>query len=132
MQDIEHSASVSFSRSGGPGGQNVNKLNTNVLLTMKIDDFCSLSDDERMLVRKKLANRINSDDELFVQTQQERSQLRNRRLAVARMSELVVSALRKPPSRKKTRPSRAAHQRRLEAKRKRSEIKHNRRSPDFG
>ena len=131
FQDIEHYGKFSFSRSGGPGGQNVNKLNTNVLLTMKIDELTALSDEERSLLRTRVPNRVNSNDELFVQSHQERSQLRNRQLATERMTEIILSAIKKQPFRKKTRPSKAAHQRRLDTKKRRSEIKNSRRRPDF-
>lgn len=131
VSDIEKHGEFSFSRSGGPGGQNVNKVNTNVLLTMSISDLEVLSDSERRLVREKLSNRINSNDQLFVQAQQERSQLRNRRLAVGRLAELIAGALFKTAVRKKTRPSRASKERRLNEKKRRSSIKKNRRFSDF-
>ncbi|HAK45662.1 MAG TPA: aminoacyl-tRNA hydrolase [Spirochaeta sp.] len=131
LNDITVNGLFSFSRSGGPGGQNVNKVNTNVHLSMSVDDFTSLTVEERGLVRLRLQNRINSEGMLFVQAQQERSQLRNRRLAVIRMAELVETTLVKKAARKKTKPSRASKQRRLNEKKRRSEKKKNRRSTDF-
>lgn len=132
ISDIEKYGSSSFSRSSGPGGQNVNKLNTNVLLTMHIKDLHSLSFKQQELIRKRLTNRLNQDDELFVQVQQERSQLRNRRLAVVRMAELIIDNIHEVKPRRKSKPSRGARERRLNEKKRRSNIKKNRGRPtDF-
>ena len=131
--DIESRCSFSFSRSSGPGGQNVNKLNTNVLLRMPLKGFNSLSARQQKLLRKRLANRLNQNDEFFVQVQQERSQLKNRRLAVIRMAELILNHIHEVKPRRKTQPSKASKERRLNEKKRHSNIKKNRGRPsDIG
>ncbi|MDC7225668.1 MAG: alternative ribosome rescue aminoacyl-tRNA hydrolase ArfB [Spirochaetales bacterium] len=129
--DIENFGRFSFSRSGGPGGQNVNKVNTNVLLTMRIEDFDSVDNGGKARIREKLSGRINSEDVLYLQMSNERSQLRNRQLAVDRMTELVLSAMKRNPVRRKTRPTKASQKRRLDDKRRRSDKKKNRRINEF-
>ena len=106
--------------SGGPGGQNVNKVNTRVTLWFDVVNSPSLSPEQKELVLRRLGNRIGKDGELRVISQQTRSQAANRELAVERFAELLRGALKQVPTRKKTRVSRAAKERRLEEKRRRS------------
>ncbi len=124
---IQKEGQFSFSRSGGPGGQNVNKVNTKVLLTLPLSALAScLSEEEIIRVRAGLSGRINSRDELFLQFQEERSQLMNRERAAGKLEELVENSLIVQKKRKKTRPGRAAKQKRLDAKKKHGEKKKNR------
>jgi len=129
MKIIESKGDFSFSRSGGPGGQNVNKVNTKVLLTLSLDALSDLEDLEIVRIKIQLSGRINSRGELFLQLQEERSQLMNRERAVEKMTDLILGALVLPRKRKKTKPSKAAKRRRLEGKKKLSDKKKNRGRP---
>ncbi len=130
IDDIEKFSEVSFSRSSGPGGQNVNKVNTSVQLSMDIERFTCLTVAETERLRNKLSSRINIDGQLFVRAQQQRSQLKNRQFALNRMAELVLDSIKKTKSRKKTRASKAAQEKRLHEKKRRADIKKLRKLPE--
>ena len=123
---VHAAVSFSYSRSGGPGGQNVNKVNTKVLATVPLDDGSPLTDVERERIEMALGTRINSEGALYVQSQRGRTQLENRRLATARLIVLLSSALQVTKPRKATRPSRRTQERRLQYKREISEKKRRR------
>jgi len=119
-----------FTRSGGPGGQHVNTSATRVELMFDLAASQALTEEERSLAARRLRSRLDGEGRLRVVAQDERSQARNRRLAVERFCELMREALRPPPPpRRPTRPSRSAQARRLAGKRQTSTRKRLRRPP---
>lgn len=119
---------ITFARSSGKGGQNVNKTSTKVFVHWPIENSTVLTDDEKKRVRTKLANRINNENELVVFSEKERSQAQNKELAIVRLQNLVDEALHVPKIRRATRPTLGSKIRRIESKRMRSQIKTQRRS----
>lgn len=113
----------STSRSSGPGGQNVNKVNTKVEIRFNILSSSSLSEDEKLVIRDKLRNKINSAGEIIITSQSERTQLANRGKAMEKLMKLMSSALTEPAERKATSPTRISKIERLEGKRKHSLVK---------
>jgi ribosome-associated protein len=106
----------------------VNTSSTRVELAWDVAGSPSLSDEQRARIREKLANRISGEGVLLLSASEHRSQHQNREAVTGRLVELVRQALVVPKARKKTRPSRAAREARLKAKRHRSEVKRRRRS----
>lgn len=127
----EENVVFKFSRSSGPGGQNVNKLNTRATLLFDVANCGSFSDAQKKRILKRLATRANKDGVVRVVSQQYRTQRANRRAAIERLVELVNEALRKRPMRKKTKVPQYARQKRLEEKRKRGLLKKQRTEKDF-
>jgi ribosome-associated protein len=115
-----------FTRSSGPGGQHVNRSATRVELLFDVAGSHSLTEAQRKRALKALAPYIDSDGVLHLISQSFRSQLRNREEAVERFQTLMRRAMRVPKRRRPTRPSRAAQERRLARKRRRSELKRQR------
>ncbi|CAN5627567.1 alternative ribosome rescue aminoacyl-tRNA hydrolase ArfB [soil metagenome] len=118
-------AELSFraSRAGGPGGQHVNTSSTRVELVWSVESSPSLSEAQRARIQDKLANRINAAGELLLAEGGSRSQHQNREAVVERLRDLLSEALHIPKPRRKTRPTRASKERRLQTKKRRSEVK---------
>lgn len=116
-----------FIRSSGPGGQNVNKVSSGVQLRFDVTNSPSLPEDVRKRLMRQAHNRITQEGILILEAKQYRTQEQNRQAAVERLTELIRAAAKKPKIRKRTKPSKEANRKRLEAKRRRGKIKRLRR-----
>jgi len=121
---------LQFSRSGGPGGQNVNKLNTKAELWVQLDALTGLTPAARARLAHLAGRRLTAAGEVHLVSETERGQEGNRAAVMQRLREMVVRAKVEPKPRRKVKPSRAAKARRMEGKKRRGQIKAMRRSLD--
>ncbi|MCK5674899.1 MAG: aminoacyl-tRNA hydrolase [Spirochaetales bacterium] len=125
---IKNNSSFSFARSGGPGGQHVNKTETKAVLHLKINTL-PLEDKEIQKLLIHLANRINSEGELIIHSSSTRSQIQNRIKAEEIAFKLIQAGLKPRKKRRSTRPTKASNERRIQTKKVRSKRKQQRREP---
>ena len=119
----EEEFSWSFVRSGGPGGQNVNKVASKAVLRWNLTASPSVPDDVKGRLRERLPSRITNEGDLLITSQRYRDQERNRLDCVEKLREMLRAAAIPPKTRRKTKPTRGARERRLADKRRRASIK---------
>ena len=122
-RNLENEFIYSSSRSGGPGGQNVNKVSTKVELRFSVFLSSLFSETEKEIIFKKLKNKINKEGELLIVSQSERTQLLNKKAVTEKFYDLVSKALTLPLKRRSTRPTLTSKIKRLETKRNRGFVK---------
>ena len=125
-ESLQKELTYKTSRSGGKGGQNVNKVSSKVELLFSVNDSALFTDEEKQLLNEKLQSRFNKDGYIQVICDEERSQYLNKEKALDRLINLLINALKKPKARKATKVSKAAKAARLEQKRLNSQKKEGR------
>lgn len=126
-EEILKEITFKTSRSGGKGGQNVNKVSSKVELNLNVKTSLLLSEEQKNLIQRKLANKINSEGILQIITQEDRSQLVNKEKSLEKLLILLSNALHQPKSRKATRPGKSVIEKRLKLKQSTALKKINRR-----
>lgn len=119
---------ITFSRSSGAGGQNVNKTSTKAVIHWSVGNSIAFSDEEKQRIREKLVNKLNNEDEIVIDSEEERSQPQNKEIAITRLNSLVANALYVPKIRRPTRPTKSSRLKRLTEKKIRSQIKSDRKT----
>jgi len=131
VQNLTKELKFKAIRSGGAGGQHVNKVSSKIELTFDISASKILSEDQKGLLLKKLSSRLTKENVLILFCDESRSQHKNKEIVIERFLEIIKKGLKKPKSRKKTKPSKASIKKRLDNKKKIGEKKISRKKTDL-
>lgn len=118
-------------RSSGAGGQNVNKVSSKVVLSFDLVNSTGLSEEEKEYLKEKISHRLTQDFILIINCDEDRSQKKNKELAIKRFIDLITNSLKKPKVRQKTKIPNAVKEKRIKLKKSIGDIKKSRRRPDF-
>lgn len=127
---IISACSFSYARSGGSGGQHVNKVSSKVILRFFLADCAAFTESEKQLIQERLQKKWQTDGSLIITCDQERSQIKNKQIALEKLIKLLSKALQPEVKRIATKASRSSHEKRLQNKSKHSAIKKNRKPPE--
>lgn len=130
-EQVKSEVAFSTARSGGPGGQNVNKVSSKVILRWDIFNSVVLGLDQKEIILDKLKTKLSGDGILVLTSQESRSQLENKESAIRKLNTLLWKAFQKPKPRKKTKPTKTSKQKRAKEKQLKSEKKRWRQRPDL-
>jgi ribosome-associated protein len=124
---------VSFKavRSSGAGGQNVNKVASKVVLSFDLNQSKGLTDEEKVRLQHKIATKLTQDSLLIITSEEERSQFKNRAIAINKLIKCLDDGLKIPKARQKTKVPRSVNEKRLQAKKVMSVVKQNRKTPNL-
>ena len=123
--------SISFARSGGPGGQNVNKLNTKAVLKFNINESTSLNEREKQKLKQFWKNRINENSELVLFAEGERTQAQNKAVVIIKLNDFIRQALVEEKKRIGTKPTRSSNEKRIKNKKQNAKKKESRKKVDY-
>ncbi len=129
-KDITPELEFIASKSGGPGGQNINKVNSKVSLRFNVQQSAVLTDDEKAIISDKLSSRISTEGILIVTSQNKRTQLQNKEAAIIKFNQLMGKAFSRKKARKATKPTKSSVRKRLDNKKMHSEKKQMRKNLD--